>query len=61
MHVGRWAQAKVVHGGQWTQAARDVVGRANVRHCHASSLLLKAATRKSQRELIHRHQQVRVC
>ena len=37
VHVGRRAQAEVVHGGPWTQAARGVAGRASVRLCFASS------------------------
>jgi len=37
--VGRWAQAVVVHGGEWTQAARGTASRANVRLCLASSFL----------------------
>ena len=39
MHVGRWAQAEVEHGGQWMQASRGVAGRANVRLGLASSVL----------------------
>jgi len=38
VHVCRWAQAEAVHGDQWTQAARGVARRVNVRHCLASSL-----------------------
>ena len=41
VHVGRWAQAGVKHGGQWTQAVRGVAGRANVKLCFSSSLVIR--------------------
>ena len=37
MHVDRRTQAVVLHGGRWTQVARGVAGRANVRLCVAST------------------------
>jgi len=37
VRVGRLAHAEVVHGGQWTQPARGVAGRANVSLCFAFS------------------------
>jgi len=37
-HEGHWALAEVMHEGEWTQAARGIAGRANVRLCFASSL-----------------------
>jgi len=40
---GRLAQAELVHGGQWTQAARDVAERANVRLFLTSSNYLAAS------------------
>jgi len=33
---GRWAQAEVVHGFQWTRAVRGITRRANVKLCLAS-------------------------
>ena len=38
--LGRQAQAGVPEG-EWTQAARGIVGRANVRLCHASSYIMR--------------------
>ena len=40
---GRWAQTELVHGGQWTRAARGVAERAIVTLFFASSNYLAAS------------------